>query len=360
MKKTRTKRRGLFWQILCALLSVVALVCFLGVAAIGRLLPPQQAAKRWQGQGDTAYGQVTCLLPVDEKIALNDIYKFRYAILDQLRADGFEADTDTRLFRDAWSTGGKLRVSSALGHGDVSVTAVGGHFFDFHPLRLYCGSYISEDDLMKDQVLLDEETAWLLFGSTELQGMQMEIEGQPFVVAGVIQREQDFASKRAYTAGRGIYMSYDAYVRLTEEDGADCYELLLAEPVKDHTVSFVREKFPIGQGEIVDNAKRFDFWSLLQTAGKFGSRSMQTHGVIYPYWENAARSLEDWSALLLLAGLICALPPLVTLIVWIVRLLVRGKEKLAGDLLPRWRDDIEESVRKRQRKAWVKRHPGED
>ena len=360
MKKTRDKKKGLFWQICCLVLALAALGCFAAVMILGRLLPSQQAAKRWQGQGDTSYGQVTCLLPVDEKIDLNEIYKFRYAILDQLRADGFEADTDTRLFRDAWSTGGKLRVSSALGHGDVSVTAVGGHFFDFHPLRLYSGSYISEEDLMKDQVLLDEETAWLLFGSTELQGMQMEIEGQPFVVAGVIQREQDFASKRAYTAGRGIYMSYDAYVRLTEEDGADCYELVLAEPVKDHTVSFVREKFPIGQGEIVDNAERFGFWALLKTVGKFGSRSMQTQGVIYPYWENAARSVEDWSALLLLVGLCCAIPPLVTLIVWIWRLVKRGWEKLSEDLVPKWKDSVEESVRKRQRKAWEKRHPGED
>jgi len=98
-----------------------------------------------------------------------------------------------------------------------SVIAVGGNFFDFHPIRLLSGNYITPDDLMQDRVLLDEETAWLLFGGTELSGMSFKINGVPFVVAGVIQREQDFASEKAYSSGMGIYMSYDGYSSLFEE-----------------------------------------------------------------------------------------------------------------------------------------------
>ncbi|MBR5093825.1 MAG: ABC transporter permease [Oscillospiraceae bacterium] len=359
MKRTGNKKRAILWAVVCVVLALAAAGCSIAVAVLGRMLPPQLAAQRWQGDGETPYGQVTCFLPVDEKIDLNGIYQFRYAILDKLHEAGFEADTDTRLFRDAWSTGWKAKTSSALGHGEASITAVGGHFFDIHPLRLLSGHYISEEDLMKDQVLLDEDMAWLLFGSTDIQGMEMQIEGVPFVVAGVIEREQDPASKAAYSAGRGLYMSFDAFLKLQEGGKADCYELVMAEPVDSFVVSFVREKFPIGQGEIVENSRRYDFWSLLKMIGKFGSRSMQTHGVIYPYWENAARSVEDWSALLLLIGILCALPPVVTGLVWLIRLLGRGREKLADDILPRWKDRTEEAVRKRQRRAWEKRHPGE-
>lgn len=359
MRKASKKKR-IAYAILCGALVLASAACFVGVAWLSRLLPSQQAAERWQGEGEAAYAQVSCFLAADERISLNEIYKFRYAILDKLHDAGYAADTDTRLFRDAWCATGKVQVSSGLGHGEASVHAVGGHYFEFHPIHLISGSYISEDDLMKDRVLLDEDLAWLLFGGTELEGMELRINGVPFVVAGVIQREQDFASRRAYSAGMGLYMSYDAYVLLDENAAAECYELVLVEPVEGFTLSFVKEQFPIGQGEIVDNSKRFTFNHLLSLVGQFGTRSMQTQGVAYPYWENAARAVEDWCMLLLLLGLMFAVLPAMTILVLLVWTLKHSKEKLANDVLPKWKDKAGDAVRAQQRKHWEKKHPGED
>lgn len=358
MKKL-SKRRRIALAVLCGLLLLAAGLCFLGTALLSRLPASQYAAERWAGDGETPFRQLSCYIPVDEALDISQIYAFRYKILDQLHEAGFEADTDTLLFRDCWSVSGKLMASSELGRGEVSVIAVGGDFFHFHPLRLLSGSYLTEDDLMKDRVLLDEETAWLLFGGTDLTGMEMKLNGFPFVVSGVVEREQDFASRRAYTAGRGIYMSFDAYTQLKEEAGATCYELVLAEPVKDFTESFVREKFFIGHGEIVVNSQRFSFGRVLGLLGQFGQRSMQRLGVIYPYWENAARCLEDYCALLTLLGLLCLAFPAILCLILLVKGLRRGKEKLSAELLPRIRDKAEEAVRKQQRKRWEKKHPGE-
>ena len=109
-----------------------------------------------------------------------------------------DIDTDSTLFTDAWSTFGKVKVSNGNKRSaDVTVTAVGGNYFDFHPLRLLSGNYIKADDLMKDRVLLDPDTAWLLFGGTELSGMSFSINGVPYVVAGVVEREDDRFSKKA-------------------------------------------------------------------------------------------------------------------------------------------------------------------
>ncbi len=352
MKKLSVKKRVLL--LLCVLLSLASIACFVSIGVLVNLLPSQREAERWQGEGETSFGQVTCFLPVDSKIDLNQIYQFRYAVLDKLHEAGFEADTDTLLFRDAWSTTDKVAVSSALGKGQASAIAVGGHFFDFHPLRLLSGSYISEDDLMQDRVLLDEELAWMLFGGTDLQGMEMRIEGVPFVIAGVIEREQDFATMKAYTSGMGLFMSYDAYTQLKENAGASCYELCMAEPVKDYVAPFVKEKFPIGQGEIVDNSRRFSVLRLLGLLGSYGNRSMQTNGVLYPYWENAARCVEDWSAMLLFLGLLCAAFPAVYGIVTLIRWLKRGKEKLSEEVLPAFRNKVEDTVEKQKRKRWEK------
>ncbi len=245
------------------------------------------------------------------------------------------------------------------------------------------GSYITEADFTHDRVLLDEDTAWLLFGGTQLQGMSFKINGVPFVVAGVIEREDDAVSKKAYTSGMGIYMSYDAYMALdetaaalmgtaespqegegaqtgtqSENKGISCYELVLAEPVKGFTYSLVSEKFPIGAGEIIDNGSRYDALRLIKLAGKFGSRSMQTQGVAYPYWENAARCTEDWSMALLIIAILAGIMPAVTVIIVLARYGTALWKQLTENVLPKTKERVQESIRVRQRRRWEKKHPG--
>lgn len=355
-KRAVTKKKRIFYTILNAALALVSIACIVVTVILSSLLDSQKAAQRWQGESQTEFSQVSCYIPVDEKISLEQVYTFRNEIVKRLNEAALDVDTDDTLFIDAWSTTGKLSVSTSLGSGEASVIAVGGRFFDFHPIRLISGSYITESDLMQDRVLLDEDLAWLLFGGLELEGLEMRINGVPFVVAGVIEREVDFASEKAYTAGMGLYMSYDAYAAMVDTAGINCYELVMAEPVEGFTQAFAMEKFPIGQGEIVSNTGRYSFGRMIKLAGDFGTRSMQTLGVVYPYWENAARCIEDWCALFLFLGLLTAALPLISVTLLIVHYLRRGKNKLSDDILPQLKDKTQEAVRVRQRRSWEKRH----
>jgi len=381
MKHVRKmKRRTLITAGLLLLLCAAAL---LGLRYTSRLLDSQRAAERWRGESEMKFNQVSCFLSVDEKLSLEQVYTFRNEIQKKLHEAAVDIDTEAKLFNDAWCTFGKVNVSSEQGKGEVYATAVGGSFFEFHPLRLLSGSYITEADFTHDRVLLDEDTAWLLFGGTQLQGMSFKINGVPFVVAGVIEREDDPVSKKAYTSGMGIYMSYDAFMALdetaaalmgtgestqagdgtqtgaqSEDKGISCYELVLAEPVKGFTYSLVSEKFPIGGGEIVDNGSRYDALRLLKLAGKFGSRSMQTQGVAYPYWENAARCTEDWSMALLIIAILAGIMPAVTVTIVLVRYIRAGRKQLAENVLPKTVERVQESIRVRQRRRWEKKHPG--
>ena len=341
--------------IMCAALTLAAAGCFLGALLLGGELESQRAAERWQGESELEFSQISCFLPVDEKLSLNQIYQFRTDMMKRVHEAGLDADSDQTLFVDAWSCTGKALASTELGKGDASVIAVGGNFFQFHPLRLMSGSYFQEGDLMQDRVLLDEDLAWILFGSSDLQGLTVKIDGVPFQIAGVIQRERDFASRKAYTAGMGLFMSYDAWKSLHETAGVTAYELVLAEPVKNFAANFTREKFPIGHGEIVVNSGRFRMGRLLGLIGQFGTRSMQKLGVLLPYWENAARCMEDYCALLFFLGCLFLLIPAIVLVVTVFRLLRRGKEKLADEVLPAMGENIEEAIRKRQRRRWEKR-----
>lgn len=350
----RLRRRGL-WAA-AGLLALLAAVCFLLIHIWAGRLNAQQAALRWQGESEQSFAQVSCYLPVDEKKSIGDIYKFRQALLGKLHEAALDIETDDLLWLDAWSTTGKLHAETELGKGEARVIAVGGSFFQFHPLRLLSGSYISESDLMQDRVLLDEELAWLLFGGTQLQGLELKLAGVPFVVAGVVEREQDAFSRRAYTDGMGLYLSYDAYKTLVESAGIDCYEFVMAEPVRGFALNFAREKFPIGRGEILQNSGRFTFSRLWDVIAGFATRSMQTRGIVYPYWENAARGAEDACARMMLLGIACALFPLTLLVLQAYRLLRYGKEKLSEEVLPEMRDRAGEAVRVRQRRRWERRH----
>ena len=339
-------------------LAAVALICFLVMGALADLLPSQQAAERWQGESEMAFTQLSCFLPADGKLDIDQIYKFRMDMQSKFHEAALDVDNDNQLYVDAWSTSGKVTATTAIGSGEASVIAVGGEFFNFHPIRLLSGSYLSERDLMQDKVLLDPEMAWLLFGGVDLQGMELRINGVPFIVGGVVEREDDFASREAYTAGMGLYMSYDAYSRLVADAGISCYELVAAEPVKGFAVSMVRAIFPIGQGEIRENSVRYSFSSLLTAAVQFARRSMQTSGTMIPYWENAARLVETWSALLLFVGMVLCLLPAVTVVVFLIKGLGRLKEKLTEEVFPAIGDRVQEAIRVRQRKAWEKRHRG--
>lgn len=355
-------------------LLIAAAGCFVGIHALSRMLPSQLTAERWQGESEQSFAQISCFIPVDETVTLNEIGAFREAAATKLHEAGLDIASDAVLMADAWSCTDKVSVSSALGKGDVYATAVGGEFFTFHPIRLISGNYITADDLMQDRALLDEETAWLLFGGTDIQGMTFKINGVPFVVAGVIEREGDYASRKAYTDGMGIFISYEAYTLLdsasaaltgaatadsgvsTAAPGIQCYELVMPDPVKSFALNFVKEKFPIGRGEVINNTARFTpsaLWTLIRS---FDTRSMQTRGVIYPYWENASRGAEDRAALLLILGAALLAVPTLTAFAAAVHYAIIGKQTLEDTLIPRWKETAEEALRLRARRRWEKRH----
>lgn len=342
--------------ITAAALLVLSLLCLLLYAKTSGTLLSQRAAERWQGESEDEFAQISAFMPVDGRLTLEQVYTFRQAMATKLHEAALDIDNEDLLISDAWSAFGKLPVRSEHGKGEVAVTAVGGSFFDFHPLTLLSGSYLSPDELMKDRVLLDEETAWLLFGGTELEGMSFKINDQTFVVGGVVRREDDRFSKAAYSEGMGIFMSYDAYLALNDAAGIDCYEIILPQPVKGFAYSAVSEKFPLGTGELVDNSTRYGGFRLLKMLKDFGGRSMHASGVRYPYWENAARGSEDMCMALLALSLLFALLPLVLLSILAVSGLKRGKARLEEETLPTLKERVSEAVRVRQRRRWEKKH----
>ena len=333
-----------FLLILNVVLVLGSAGCALGLRSVSGALTALHAAEWFRGDSDIRFAQIACYLPVDQGQSEEDIFNFRRQLDAQLVEQAMEAPEGGRLYIDAYSGMENITIASE-NSGNVSVKAVGvgGDFFYFHPCRLRSGAYIDPGNLMDDLVVLDEEMAWRLFGGVELAGLPVSITGQPFVVSGVVARETDFASTEAYTGDGGVFMSFSAMQRLLEDASVTGYEIVMPDPISNFAMGIIQDIFSLGDGDAVENSNRYALGHLLEVIRSFGKRSMRTNGVIYPYWENAARLTEDYAALLLVLAVGLAVCPAVFVLVLAVR---EGRRiyRLAKVKIP---EKVEAAVEKR-------------
>ena len=347
--------------IACLIQTALSIVCFVLLGHVRGMLVTQSAADVWRGSGEDRFAQISAFLPTTETKTLDDIRSFRATLENEFVQNSMEAPEGGSLYTDAYSGRTSLSVSGKS-PGSVTVTAigVGGDYFLFHPLQLLSGGYVSDEDYMADRVVLDAQTAFNLFGSSDVAGMEVTINGKTFPIAGVVKSEDDFATAAALDAGAEassdptgvqsaskamIYMSYAALNAMAELP-IDCYEIVLPDPVSGFAKKLMTEKFPVGEGVIVQNTGRFSLSGLISVIGKFGKRVMTTNGVIYPYWENAARMAESYAALLLILGTLFGLMPAVCLTIVLVKLTVREIKRGYYKAAHAIEDRVEENKRK--------------
>ncbi|MBQ9979637.1 MAG: ABC transporter permease [Oscillospiraceae bacterium] len=345
------RHKKLCLSIGCVLLAllVLAMVCLGIFFRLGSRLESQQAAERFQGESQERFAQVSAYFPATGGVTEQDIWTFRQTVDQKLLDVSLEAEGSEALYADAYSAQGEIAVEGSRGRATAPVIAVGGDFFLFHPLQLRCGSYISQSDLMHDRVVLDEELAWKLFGGVELAGLTVEINGEPYVIAGVVQREKDSASEEAYTLGGGLYMHYDRFNAI-KETKISCYELVCANPISGFALDIVKERF--AAADCVENSARFKIEQCAENVINFGSRTLKTDGVIHPYWESAARMMENRQAAALVLFVIFIILPLIGAIAAIVILLKAAKGKI--------RRELPEQMEKFSQRRWEKRAAKEE
>lgn len=351
VRKRSLTGKQVFLILLNVVLLAAAIASAMGLRSVTHALRTQSADQVWRGSNEMRFAQVSAFLPARDGIEAGQVEQFRRDLDQTLIDASLEAPEGASLWVDAWSGSSQLSVSSDKASAEVTALGVGGEWFLFHPLTLRSGNYLSGGDYMQDGVVLDEELAWALFGGTDVAGMDVYIRDRPYPVVGVVHREDDFATQKAYTAGAGLFISYDALAAMDESLRIDCYELVMPDMITGFALKTLNEKFPLGGGVTVENSSRYDFLSLVKILGDFGTRSMNTHGVAYPYWENAARMTEDYAAALLLLTVVFALCPVITGTVLLVRA-VKAAATTVGTRVPAF---VEQKVEAKKEKNYVRR-----
>ena len=331
------------------ILLVLALFFGLKLRQVRRTLITQSAAQAWRGESEMRFAQESVFLPNDSLATIDDIYSFRQSLEAAFVEASLEAPEGGRLYDDAYSGQTRLTVQSDRASVSVKTLGVGGDFFLFHPIRLLSGSYLTSQDFMQDRVVLDENLAWALFGSSDVVGQNVIINGREYPVAGVVAIERDFATKKAYTEDAFMFMDYEAMNAISETK-LSCYELVAPNMVKNFAKNIVKEKFKPDTGAIVENTGRLSAARLYQILRDFGKRSMNEKGIIYPYWENAARMCEDYAALYLLLLVLLLIYPVVLGIVVLVKFIRRTAARVGEEVA----ESVEQKIEENKEKHYVR------
>lgn len=336
MNAEKKRRMAVPGAVNCVFLIVFAVLAavFCGIKS---RLPSQLAAERWSADSGEKYSQLSVFYSVASGINLDTVYTMRVNIDKKLKENSVSSEIPgARIWYDGFSALTSLTVMSPREdytiRVDADVVATGGDYFMLHPLKLLSGYYYSDDDLMQDRVLLDESLAWQLFGSNDIAGMTVIINGRRFYVAGVVEADSDKASRYVYGEKPHMYISYNGLKSLNDGETVPvtCYEAVIPDPVSGLAKSIMEGVVTADKSgfKLVENSARYSIKNLLSIAFDGGKRSVTDTELAYPFWENAARINEDNAATVLVwAGAMLIVP--VSTVMYLVFLLIHKRKAIA-------------------------------
>lgn len=289
----------------------------------------KNVAYRWSNDENTAH--IGVYISKEQEFGTEDVFRFRSELISYLeKNDAHITKSGKDTWTDCYSAKSMVTLSDGEIENEIIAYGVGNDFFLFHPFTLVDGSYFSEDSFSKDLVLLDEDMAWRYFGSTDIEGMEIYIDGKLHIISGVIKRDEGLFETAAGNGKSSIYMSYSSLSDLKENLVITSYEVVMPNLTKNYAKKIVKSGIGVSKSkcEIVECNERYSFEALLRVMKDIGKRSMQTKSVIYPFWENSARAIEDVWSLIMGVWLIFTGIILVRIIINLLIYILKNKDKI--------------------------------
>lgn len=372
IKLNRNKKKLV---LLC--INIILVVAFIILSIFAkkgiRMLYSQQEARRWEDEKNS-YAQVSAFASPDRNLQEEDIASIRSSVMETLSKDSLnESSGASRVWIDAYS--GECKAEFRKDNNTLSVTAVGvgGEFFQFHPIPLLSGSYISDEDLNQDRVVVDENFAWAMFGSNDIVGMQIWLGNSIYTIAGVTAVDENTLYRTAYGDSNRIYMPYSQLKKQQENLMITCYEAVMPNPISNYAYYTLRTACGIEEEneevikkaenpldfediQVMENSNRFDTMKLLEGLKNRKLQVMRPNSVGYPVWENLARVEVQRQQNLLVLRLLLLICPFVCLVLWLYGLWKRRTwtvKSICGNTIERIRQKQEERAEEERRRLAI-------
>ena len=278
----------------------------------------QYCAKYWDPDG--RYSMVSVFLPEDSGLKQEKVRQLQYTLDQALIKEAMEAPADNaRLYVAAYSVKSQVSLFSQRAKSQqCTAYGVGGDFFRFHNYELISGSYLMEDSIANDQVVIDEEAAWKIFGAIEVDGMTLTYNGKEYIVQGVVKPQDGYKTKTGGAESGTVFFPLEAIGQ-----DADCYEIIFPNPVSGFALKQVKEAFTsCGYSEddirVIDNSERYSFVNSAKRVLKWTDKGMAFKSLKYPYWENSAIAVENIVDLLTFFRIIFIIPPIAIVIISVI------------------------------------------
>jgi len=118
-------------------------------------------------------------------------------------------------------------------------------------------------------------------------------------------------------------MSYEALMEMTNgEAGISTYKIVMPNPITGFALNTVTEAISNESVHVIENSARFSLGNAFSAIRTFGQRSILSNEISYPYWENAARIVEDWLALLLAMAIVFIIFPIYCFVFYTVKIIL--------------------------------------
>lgn len=301
-------------------------ICLLIGLGMSSKMVDQQFSERWCK--DDSFSQVSMFFSELAGFKEENVQDVIVAIEDKIREDAILPHTeneDAKQYVLAYSARGTATLSFKENSIEADAIGIGGDYFLFHPFKLLYGSFVDGDEIMKDGVVIDSNIAWNLYGSVNIVGREIMVGDRVHFVRGVIERDSGRLNDLAGNSKPTIYMSCESLSEFGSLTYVNSLEGLLPNPISGYakdllSTYFVNNGTDESRYEIVENTGRFNWTRLFKIVKQFGTRGMNTKGIVYPFWENKARGVEDYLAPLLVASIIFVAFPTILFIMLLMRM----------------------------------------
>lgn len=315
------KKRVLVFGVLMAVFLVLAFSLGAARRSVTAGYDRDFAAERFRGANADKYTQLSLYCTEEDYLTPDGMMAVKNSIESGLTAESLPTAGNYLLCA---SIEKNVTITREQNTSSAVATVYFGDYFGLHPALPLTGGFLEESDATTEFCVIDDFAAWRLFGSVDVCGMDLEINGKYYTISAVLAADRGTYSKY-YGITPRVYILYNSAAMRDQNLSFTSLEAVLPDPITDFGHDLFASAVSSYGEAVVINHERFTPLRLWEKIKGMTSLGVMT-GASYPYYENMSRIMETKCAMLLTfeaASFILAAAMLVCLAVSIFRPLLR-------------------------------------
>lgn len=316
--------------------GILTLVCFVVALCLGTARRGvtgddvrDYAAETFRGDSTEKYTQLAFYCSEEDYLTPDGIMSVKNQLESALTAESIDPAGNYLLAASVEKEVSVGRDTAAL---SAIATVYFGDYFGLHPDLPLVGGYVDESDATTEFCVIDDYTAWRLFGSINVCGMDIEIDGKLYTVSAVLAADRgEYAPYYGETPR--VYILYSSGAMRDRNLCFTTAEAVLPDPITDFAYDMFKEAVSGYTEDVQVITGRFtptELWENIKGMTSLGVMQGQN----LPYYENVARIRETKCAMIFVfeaVSWIFAAAFLITLLVLILRPIFKNfqEKKLA-------------------------------